>query len=73
MNTAISLIFLARPNITGDKTMEKLFTKDNTEGYTQEQLDALNAEWAERSKELTPNTDEYHEAAKRFSDEVAGR
>jgi hypothetical protein len=48
---------------------------DNTEGYTQEQLDALNAEWQERAKSegLEPGTDEYKEMEKAFSDEVARR
>ena len=53
----------------------KLFRNDNTEGYTAEQMDALNAEWEARAAErgLEYGTDEYEQAAKGFCDEVAGR
>ena len=48
-----------------------MFTTDNTEGYTTEQLDELNAELAQRLEgvcdELRPIVE------KAFADEVAGR
>ena len=52
-----------------------LFRTDNTEGYTQAQLDTLNAEWQERVEKLNLEeyTDEYDREAKRFDDEVARR
>lgn len=51
------------------------FTPDNTEGYTQAQLDALNAELAERLRAAgaEPGSDEALEIEKAFHDEVAGR
>lgn len=51
------------------------FRMDNTEGYTQEQLDAFNREWRERAEaeDLEPGTDEYKEMEKAFADEVARR
>jgi len=55
--------------------MNALFTTENTSGYTKQQLDALNAEWTEivESEGLEEYTEEYDEAASRFSDEVAKR
>lgn len=51
-----------------------MFTTDNTEGYTQAQLDALNAELAERLAAIDPNdTDARFNAEQAFSDEVARR
>jgi hypothetical protein len=50
-----------------------MFTMDNTEGYTQTELDALNAELADRLEGLEPGTDEYSEVEKCFNDEVARR
>jgi hypothetical protein len=49
--------------------------KSNTEGYTTEQLDALNAEWEARAAErsLEECTEDYEQAAKAFCDEVSGR
>ena len=51
------------------------FRMDNTEGYSQSQLDKLNAEWVELVEEmnLEPGTDEYDLKCKWFSDEVAKR
>lgn len=51
------------------------FSMDNTQGYTQEQLDALNAEWRERAETngWGPGSDEYKEMEKAFADEVARR
>lgn len=48
-----------------------MFTTDNTEGYTAEQLAALNAELAERLVDVPE--DEIEAVTKAFSDEVAGR
>lgn len=51
------------------------FTLDNTTGYTQAELDALNAEFAARLVEagVEEGSDEAHEMAKAFADEVARR
>lgn len=59
--------------VKGEVGMEKLFRTDNTEGYSQAKLDALNKEWGEKSKGIDPNSEEYHAAAKAFADEVASR
>ena len=55
--------------------MSELFRDDNTSGYTAEQLDALNTEWAAivDAEILVPDTDEYHARAKQFADEVSRR
>lgn len=51
-----------------------LFRNDNTEGYTDEQLAALNAEAAKRVPELMDQFGIDEEAARKaFADEVAGR
>lgn len=50
-----------------------MFTQDNTEGYTDEQLAALNEELHERTRHLALDSDEYQQAEKAFSDEVARR
>ena len=52
-----------------------MFTIYNTEGYTQEQLDALNAEWEARAADLglEQGTEEYDFQEKNFSDEVSRR
>lgn len=50
-----------------------MFDSQNTEGYTQEELVDLNAELAERLEGLEFGSDEYNEAEKAFSDEVARR
>ena len=51
-----------------------MFTADNTTGYTQEELDALNTELTERLDMIDPNdTDAREEAEKAFADEVARR
>lgn len=50
-----------------------MLTNDNTEGYTAEQLAALNVELAERLAGVEPSTDEYYQIEKAFLDEVAGR
>lgn len=48
-----------------------MFTMENTEGFTQAQLDFLNAELAERLAEIDPDdTDARQRAEKAFSDEV---
>lgn len=51
----------------------KLFNADNTDNYTPEQMDALNAEWEIISADLEPGSDEYYQVEQRFSDEVARR
>jgi hypothetical protein len=48
-----------------------MFTADNTTGYTGEQLDALNSEL--KLDGIEPNSDEWHQIEKAFSDEVASR
>lgn len=52
-----------------------MFTADNTTGYTQAELDALNAEFAARlaAAGVEPGSDEAHEMEKAFADEVARR
>ena len=54
---------------------KKLFRDDNTEGYTQAELDALNKEWENKvaELELEENTSDYDEQAKWFCDEVSKR
>ena len=53
----------------------KLFTEDNTEGYTEDELNKLNDEWIEIIDKLNLEefTDEYYTQAKIFSDEIARR
>lgn len=53
----------------------KLFRSDNTEGYTDAQLGALNAEWEMRADRLglKEGTEEYDLCAKSFCDEVGRR
>jgi len=53
--------------------MMELFRQDNTDGYSDQELDALNAEWETRSTGLDPNSDEYQQTAKAFADEVGRR
>lgn len=49
-----------------------MFTMQNTDGYTQRELDALNAELAERMANVEWwDTDRRNEIEKAFSDEVA--
>jgi hypothetical protein len=50
-----------------------MFTADNTTGYTSDQLDALNSELKLRLDGVEPNSDEWHQIEKAFSDEVASR
>jgi hypothetical protein len=49
------------------------FDKYNTDGYTQEQLDALNAERDERLAGIDCDSEEYEFADKAFSDEISHR
>lgn len=51
------------------------FTQDNTSGYTDADLAALNAELAERLKAAgaEPGSDEAQEIEKAFNNEVASR
>ena len=55
--------------------MRDLFRDDNTDGYSREELGALNTEWRERAEaaNLEEGTDEYQEAANAFCDNVARR
>ena len=52
-----------------------MFSEENTEGYTAEELTLLNAEWEEivRAEQLEPDTDEYYQREKQFSDDVSRR
>lgn len=51
-----------------------VFTTDNTTGYTQAELDALNAELAQRLSEIDPDDVEARwDAEKAFADEVSHR
>lgn len=50
-----------------------MYTNENTQGYTQEELDQLNAELAARLEGVEPGTDAWHEIVKRHADEVARR
>lgn len=51
----------------------KHYRDDNTEGYTQAELDALNAELNARLVGIEPGSDEWHETVQRHADEVARR
>jgi len=53
----------------------EMFRNDNTDGYTQAQLDSLNSEWEALATELglDPDDDEYKQAASNFGDEVSRR
>lgn len=53
----------------------ELFRSDNTEGYSQEEMDQLNAEWKKivSNEGLEEYTDEYNQRASHFCDEVARR
>lgn len=55
--------------------MKKAFTTENTEGYTQTQLDNINAEWETIVTELglEDYTEEYYYEFQKFSDELARR
>jgi len=50
-----------------------MFTQQNTDGYTDKELDALNAELNDRLSGLEPGSDEYQQAEKAFYDEVSKR
>ena len=52
-----------------------LFRTDNTQGYSLDELDELNAEWDERARELgiTPDSDDYQHEAKAFCNGVSKR
>lgn len=51
-----------------------MLTTDNTTGYTQDQLDTLNAELVTRLARIDPDdTDARERAAKAFADEVSRR
>jgi len=50
-----------------------MFTQQNTECYTDQELDMLNAELEELIADLDPSSDEYQQAEKAFHDEVSRR
>jgi hypothetical protein len=50
-----------------------MFTQENTDGYTDSELAALNAELSERLGNLEPGSDEYQQVGKSFNDEVSRR
>lgn len=60
-----------RPQHTREETT--MDTQDNTTGYTQEELDALNAELEGLLQGLEPYSDAWYAATKRHGDEVARR
>jgi len=53
----------------------KIFRSDNTDFYTEQQLEELNSEWEALAADLDldPEDDEYKLAASNFMDEVASR
>ena len=57
--------------IQGDRDI--MFTPENTDGYTAEQLAALNAELAERLAGVEPGSDLYYQIEHAFADEVGHR
>ena len=50
-----------------------MFTQQNTEGYTNQELKSLNEKLEQRLADLDPGSDEYHQAEKEFHDEVSRR
>lgn len=56
-----------------NRSTRRLFRADNCEGYSHAEMEALNAEAAERLAGLEPGSDEWNDAAKAFQDEVARR
>lgn len=52
-----------------------MFTPDNTDGYTQAELDAFNAEFAASLEfaGVEPGSDEAGEMEKAFADQIASR
>ena len=55
-------------------TTTRAFTTENTTGYTQQELDALNAELVERLAGIDPDDiDARQEVEKAFADEVSHR
>ena len=55
--------------------MDDLFRADNTEGYNEAELAALNSEWHQRveAEGLDLESDEWYAAAKAHADAVARR
>lgn len=52
-----------------------MFSQENTHGYTDAELQALNAEWNAivEAENLERETDEYYQREKQFNDEVSRR
>lgn len=57
----------------GDPIYYVAFREDNTEGYSQEQRDHLNAELTRRFRRLKPGSSEWWETAKSFAHEISRR
>lgn len=53
--------------------MYEYYSDENTAGYTQEELDLLNAELAQRLQGTEPHTPKWWEIIKQHNDEVARR
>lgn len=55
--------------------MTSAFDVESTEGYSEEEISALNAEWTARAVDLglEESTDNYKEEMKVFQDEVSRR
>lgn len=54
-------------------THDVMFRNDNTEGYSDVELELLNNELAEQLNHIEPGTDEYYRVAKQFADVVSHR
>ena len=50
-----------------------MFTMNNTDGYTAQQLAAFNEELAQRLEGVEPGSDEAHQIAKALADDIASR
>jgi uncharacterized protein YqiB (DUF1249 family) len=57
------------------RNMLEEFRMDNTEGYTQEELNSFNAEWVDYCEKhgLDENSPNYQQETKWFSNEIARR
>jgi hypothetical protein len=63
-----------RPHYIGGYTMRE-FREDNTEGYTEAELDILNGQWEGKVRELELELEsyEYYNYLRVFADRVARR
>jgi len=74
MHYACSIILLlidAANKDAATKRGNKMFTKYNTEGYSDSDLIQLNEMLKEELKDIDQNSDEYQQIKKHFADEVA--